>query len=203
MSQFRGQPRQQSVIIFDMDGTLTRPVLDFDAMRREIGIFDGSILESVLLMEPEERARAEAILDRHERVASESSELQPDAELIVHEMRSAGHPVVLMTRNSRTSLAAFQRRHAFEFDMTWTREDGPMKPSPEPVLLICRRFDADPREAVVIGDFHFDIMCGNAAGATTVLFLEPEMATPDWVGEAGHVIRRLLELRSILELPAG
>lgn len=184
-----------------MDGTLTRSVLDFDAIRREIGIEQGGILETLKTMPPEDRLRAEEILHRHERDAAEASVLQPDAEAVVRQIRAAGHPVALMTRNSRGSLAEFQRRHDFTFDLTWTREDGPMKPSPEPVHRICRHFNADAADAIAIGDFHFDIICGNAAGSRTVLFLEPEMATPEWANEATYVIRQLRDLLGILNLP--
>ena len=34
-------------VIFDLDGTLTEPVLDFDAMRAEIGLTGGTILEQL------------------------------------------------------------------------------------------------------------------------------------------------------------
>jgi len=37
-------------IIFDMDGTLTVPVLDFDRIRSEIGLPAGPILESLLAL---------------------------------------------------------------------------------------------------------------------------------------------------------
>lgn len=95
-------PRSTRVVIFDMDGTLTRPVLDFDRIREEIGLARGPILEAVLSMPPTDRARAESILSHHESAAAASSELQPYAEEVVERIRAAGHPTVLMTRNSRT-----------------------------------------------------------------------------------------------------
>ncbi len=54
-------------IIFDLDGTLTVPVLDFGAIREELGLTDEPILEAMARMDAADRARAEAVLDRHER----------------------------------------------------------------------------------------------------------------------------------------
>ena len=54
----------KSVIIFDLDGTLTKPVLDFDAIRAEIGGIEGPILEAMVDLSPEDRARAELIVAR-------------------------------------------------------------------------------------------------------------------------------------------
>ncbi len=194
MSTGRSIPVKCRVVIFDMDGTLVRSNLDFDRIRQEIGLPNGPILESMHAMTPDDRARTEAILARHEAKAAAASELQPGAADVVAAVRAAGIPAVLMTRNSPRSLATFRERHGIEFDMTWTRADGPMKPSPEPVIELCRRLDVDPRDAWVVGDFHFDILCGAAAGATTVLMLDGETERPEWADEADVVIRELNEL---------
>lgn len=189
----------RQAVIFDMDGTLTRPYLDFDTIKREIGI-DGLILETLLTMSPAERARAEEILHRHEAEAAERSELQPSAAEVVAAIRRHGLSTALMTRNSLRSVEVFQQRHGLCFDLVWTRESGAMKPSPEPVFAICQTLGVAPSQTWTIGDFHFDILCGAAAGATTVLLLDPEAERPAWADEADHVIRHLGELLPLLEL---
>lgn len=186
------------VVIFDMDGTLTRPNLDFDRMREEIGLEPGPVLEAVRAMLPEDRVVAEAILQRHEDEAAAVSELQPGAAEVVAAVRAAGLSPVLMTRNSRRSVDVVLRRHGLSFDMIRTREDGAIKPSPEPIFDICRRLDADARQSWSVGDFHYDILCGAAAGCTTVLLLTDEGARPDWAGQADHVIHDLRELLRLL-----
>ena len=186
------------VIIFDMDGTLTVPALDFDRMRAEIGITKGSLLEELETMSPAQRARAEEIVHRHEADAAASSILQPGAKDVVAAIRRFGFPVALMTRNSRVSVRAFQDRHGITFDLIRTREDGVCKPSPQPVHEICGTLGGKPSDAWVIGDFHYDILCGNAAGATTVLMWSETGPLPEWSGEANHVIRKLGELLSLL-----
>jgi len=187
-------PLHQQLVIFDMDGTLIRTTLDFDRIRHEIGLPPGPILESLEAMTPQQRREAEMILQRHEAEAAATSELQPGAESVVGAIRRAGMPIALMTRNSATSVEMMYRRHRLAFDLVWTRDDGPMKPAPEPVLAICRRFEVDPAACWVVGDYHFDILCGRAAGARTVLMLEPQRTRPPWADEADIVIRELTAL---------
>ncbi len=77
------------VVIFDMDGTLTRPCLDFDRIREEIGVSE-PILEAMQSMSQADLARSEAILERHEALAAANSELQPGAAEVVAAIRSDG-----------------------------------------------------------------------------------------------------------------
>lgn len=181
-----------------MDGTLTVPVLDFDRIREEIGLDSGPILEAMHDMSPEDRARTEAVLRRHEDAAAAASTLQSGAAEVVAAVRNHGAAAALMTRNSLRSATLFCERHGIAFDLVWTREDGPMKPSPEPVFEICRRLGVAPADSWVIGDFRYDILSGSAAGAKTVLFLAPDQARPDWADEADIVIRCLPDLLTCL-----
>jgi pyrophosphatase PpaX len=42
------------------------------------------------------------------------------------------------------------------------------KPEPDPVLEALSRLDAEPSDAVYVGDSPYDILAGNAAGVFTV-----------------------------------
>src|SRR5277367_6240230 len=77
-------------ILFDMDGTLTQPLLDFDQIRRDMGIGNGPILESIKKMNPAERTVAEQILFRHEDRAAEESELNPGCRELLQWVDQAG-----------------------------------------------------------------------------------------------------------------
>jgi len=191
-----------SLAIFDMDGTLTRPHLDFDAIRAEIGLPPGPILESVSVMPfgSAERERADAILHRHEDEAARASELQPGVHDVLDQLRRAGWRIALMTRNTRHATDIVCRKHELSFDHIRTREDGPTKPSPKPILDICRALDCRPADAWSIGDFHFDILCGHAAGTRTVLFWEFESPPPEWATLATHVITSIRSLPHIVGL---
>jgi len=197
------RPRQATAVIFDLDGTLTRPYFDFDAIRREIGLPTEPrtpVLEAMEKMTPPERARTEAILHRHEEQAARESELWDDTLDVLAAMRTAGHPLGLLTRNSRRSAERVIAKHGLRFDCVYTREDGPVKPSPEPVVAICRRLDAPARAAWVVGDYLFDLQAGHAAHATTVLMIG-DGPPPEFADQAHHVIRRLTELLGLLSIP--
>ena len=187
-------------VMFDMDGTLTRPYFDFDAIRREIGLPTEPrtpVLEAMERMTPPARARAQAILDRHEQAGAEASELQDGAREVVAALRGAGLPVGLLTRNCRRSVATVLARHDLTFDAVVAREDGPVKPSPESVLALCRRFGIAPTTVWCVGDYLFDLQAGHAAGATTVLMIG-NADPPDYADLANHVIRRLDQLLPLL-----
>jgi len=193
----------QSAIIFDFDGTLTKPYLNFDAIRDEIGV-EGPILEAMAAMNPTDRQRAEAILLRHEREAADNATLQEGAVKVVAACRAIGHPVAILTRNARAMVNLVLERHRITVDAMRTREDGAIKPSPEPVLSLCRQLQSDPRHSWMVGDYLFDVISGKQAGAKTVLMIG-DKPLPDYAPQADHVIRKLDELLPLIrvETPAG
>jgi len=194
--------RAAEAVIFDLDGTLTLPYLDFDVIRREIGLPvkpRTPVLEALEQMTPPERSRAEAIIHRHEKEAARASELQEDALDVLSAIRTHDIPLGLLTRNSRRSAQMVLDKHGMKFDWIYTREDGPIKPSPQPVLAICQHFSVPAQSAWVVGDYLFDLQAGNAAGATTVLMIG-NTSTPEFAHLADHVIRRLSELLTLLAI---
>lgn len=183
-------------VIFDMDGTITRPWLDFAKIRAEIGVGE-PILERMLEMpEGPDRRRAFDILARYEAEAVEASELNVGAHEVLRFLAERGIRTGLVTRNSRLSVRGIMDRHGISFDVVVTREDAPIKPSPEPLLLICRRLDVGPERAMMVGDFKFDVMAGQAAGMRTCLLTNG--GPPKFSIRSDHVIDRLTELIGIL-----
>jgi len=192
-------------MIFDLDGTLTRPYLDFDRIRDEIGLPNEPrtpVLEAMEAMTVEQRARAEAILERYETEAALASELHDGASEVLAALRRRSIPLGLLTRNSRRCARIVLERHGLHFDCIYAREDGPIKPSPEPVLEICRRFGVVPATAWVVGDYLFDLQAGRRAGVTTVLMLG-DSPPPAYADQAHHVVRHLHELLTIMAIEPG
>src|SRR5687767_13849872 len=110
-------------VIFDLDGTLTEPLLDFDAMRTEIGLLPGvPILEQLERAEPAARARGEAILRRHEDEAIERAVLSDGCRELLALLRARGVPHGILTRNTRQAVARFCERFDLPFDGVYTRE---------------------------------------------------------------------------------
>ncbi len=186
------------LVIFDMDGTLTRPALDFDRIRAEIGITSGTILEALESMLPDERPRAIAIIEAHERIAARDSELQDGVREVLEFLRRNDICVAIATRNSRQSVQTVLEKHDLVVDYAHSRDDGAVKPSPQPVLNICKYLSVAPEETWMVGDYEYDIQSGNSAGATTVLLIAGEVARP-CADQANHVIRSLRELMAVLD----
>lgn len=184
-------------VVFDLDGTLTEPYLDFDLIRREIGGVEGPILEALEGLSPEERRRAEAILERHEDEAATRSRLNPQAAEVVTALRRRGIRTAVLTRNSRKSLQTVLAKHNLTVDAVRTREDGANKPSPEPVIDLCRRLEVPPACTLVVGDYLFDLQAANAAGAVSVLLRNDHNG--DFEGHAHHTIRELGEVLRLVD----
>lgn len=55
------------------------------------------------------------------------------------------------------------------FNLVMGRRDGiPHKPSPEPLMLICKEINLDITETIMVGDTELDILCGKNAGSKTI-----------------------------------
>jgi HAD superfamily hydrolase (TIGR01509 family) len=154
-------------ILFDMDGTITRPTLDFDAIRSEIGI-TGPILEAVARMDEGSQKRANKILDRHEQRAAVESELNDGCRELLAEIAARNLPTAIITRNSRARIDIVLARHSLSFDVLICRDAAPPKPDRRAITTACGALGVLPSDTWMIGDGHHDIEAGNAAGAATI-----------------------------------
>src|SRR5436305_8971677 len=93
-----------AAILFDMDGTITEPMLDFPRIKREMGIGQKPILEALAEMPPRERETAEAVLHRHEEEAAANSALNPGCVELLNWLERHRVGVAVITRNSRLSV---------------------------------------------------------------------------------------------------
>jgi HAD superfamily hydrolase (TIGR01509 family) len=184
-------------ILFDMDGVVVRQRLDFPAVKREIfGDTHGLILERMAELPPSERARAEAILERHEAMAAAEAEPMDGILPFLQWMDARDLRRGLVTRNSRKSVDRVLARLCLRFDAVVTREDAPPKPAPEPVWLACRRMGLAPSEALFVGDFELDMLAGRRAGVPAVLLRGPAQNGSE---HADLIVDSLDELRTMLE----
>ena len=157
--------------IFDLDGTLTIPQLDFEVIRKEMGIAAGPILEELELLDDETAARARKVLEKHEEQAASTAVLQEGAREVLAELRRRKLPTAILTRNSRQSLDTILQLHRLEIDTSLSRDEAPVKPSPEAVLILCDKMGVAPVKTYVIGDYIFDIESARNAAAVSVLLL--------------------------------
>src|SRR5206468_1334418 len=105
-----------AAVLLDMDGTLTRPMLDFPRIKREMGIGQRPILEALGEMDEESRRIAEAVLHRHEEEAAVNSTLTEGCHEVLAWLKSHGIGTALITRNRRASVKTVCQRHGLSFD---------------------------------------------------------------------------------------
>jgi phosphoglycolate phosphatase-like HAD superfamily hydrolase len=177
-----------------MDGTLTEELLDFDLIRRDIGLpAEGGILEHLAGMPPPDRRRADAILDRHELAAADASVLHDGAAAVLDGLARRGVRTALLTRNSTACADRILGRHRLSLDWVATREHLPHKPHPDSILNITRRLGVDPRQTLMVGDYLYDLQAAAAAGVDSAL-LCVKPAWPAFAEQATHRVRRLTDL---------
>lgn len=171
------KPGNLRLIIFDMDGTITRPFLDFDAIKREIGAPpDMLVLEFLKGLKGEERERKFSILHQFEDDAAHNASIQPGASELLQELHSQGFILALLTRNSGKSVDIILKDHGFHFDHIFTRDNAPAKPDPSPINELLAKYRLEKQQAVIIGDFWMDILTGQAAGIRTILIPSGELS---------------------------
>lgn len=155
-------------ILFDMDGTLTEPMLDFPKIKAEMGIGSRPILEALAEMDETRRLEAEAVLLRHEERAAAESTLNPGCRELLNLLSDLNITTALITRNSRLSVETVLARHRLPMTLLISRDDGTFKPDPYPLRLACQKLCVAESQAWMVGDGQYDVEAGRAAGVRTV-----------------------------------
>ena len=187
-------------VIFDLDGTITQPYFDFDAIREEMGLDrdSGPVLESMEKMTSQQRQQAEEILHFHEQKAVTKSRLNVGTRETLSALRGAGIHIGILTRNKTTNAQAIARKHNLKFDAVIGREDGPVKPDAFGVLRICEQFGVKPAETLLVGDYLFDLLCAKAAGAVAVLLTSHNQAC-EFTEHADFCVENISRILQIIE----
>jgi HAD superfamily hydrolase (TIGR01509 family) len=188
--------------IFDMDGTLTIPAHDFDAIRRELGLSLGKpILEQLSELAAETAEPLYRRLDEIERDVALRARPQPGAQELLTRLRDRGMTLGILTRNSRLTALETLRRCGLEefFDArhVMSREGCALKPSGDGVKKLLELWRASPADAVMVGDYLFDIMAGREAGTTTV-FID-NLGREEYARQADRSVKSLHELLALID----
>ncbi|KAG2433471.1 hypothetical protein HYH02_012589 [Chlamydomonas schloesseri] len=205
-------------VVFDMDGTLLKPVIDFAEMRRRVGVTPemGDILDVINTWPEERRAQAYATIAEIEEQALKDMSVMPGAPELCAFLDRNGLPRGLITRNVRRSVHYFHEflgTQPFQpsiqpFQPAITREcEFPYKPSPAALQHIAQSWGVAASEVMMVGDsIKDDIVSGNRAGSLTC-YLDngggggPPAHTPDsFSGEQRptHVVSSLSDLQELI-----
>jgi HAD superfamily hydrolase (TIGR01509 family) len=181
--------------IFDLDGTLTVPAHDFDAMRQELRLPTGvGILEALAALDEATAAPKLARLLAWEREIAAAARIQPDARSLLDDLVGRGVRLGVLTRNTSPIACETLRVVGLDsyFDPAFVlgRDAVAHKPSPEGVLRLLGLWGAGPDDAVMVGDYVHDLRAGRAAGVATVL-VDRRGRGADWAEYADRVVDRL------------
>jgi len=209
-----GSPLRVDAVLFDFDGTLTRPgALDFAAIHEAVGCpRDSGLLEYLAqIPDPAERSRKEGILRAAEMEAAGRCRTNEGAGELVAFLRDRGIPMGIITRNSREAVdRAFANLPGIDpadFAVVVTR-DLPFDPKPLPdgVRFVAAHLGVDAGHLLMIGDHALDVEAGKRAGAPT-MFLRNDPTEAQADGGADLVVGTLAEalevIRYGLPLPVG
>ena len=156
-------------IIFDMDGTITKPYIDWKALRAEIGVPpDQMIMHYINTLEGEAKHTAEGILVRRENEAATHSELNDGVKELIAHLKEESLITALVTNNCRSSVQIVLEKHSLIFDVILSREDGETKPSEDLIVKALARMGLQSDEALLIGDGRLDIEASLKAGVLPV-----------------------------------
>jgi len=185
--------------LFDMDGTLTHAVHDFEAIKAQLGLPAGKpILESLAALPASDAEKKHQRLDEIEFEIAELATAQAGSTELLQTLVDQGCNIGIVTRNGKAiaqaTLKACGLDHFFPENNIIGRDCAAPKPEPDGVALLLNRWNANPADAVMIGDYLFDLVAGREAGTATVHFDVVDRGTwPDWTDYKIESLTELLD----------
>ncbi|KAG6613242.1 imidazoleglycerol-phosphate dehydratase [Phytophthora cinnamomi] len=103
--------------------------------------------------------------------------------------------MAVVTGRPRKDCVKFLRAHGVEdlFPVQICMEDGPPKPSPEPVLLALKALGVSAEHAAMVGDTVDDIIAGRKAGTLAYGVLTPQVFAKSVLEQTPAAIGKVLE----------
>ena len=160
--------------IFDLDGTLTVAVHDFKAIKVALGIPpQADILGYLDALPLEESALLHSRLDSMERELSAKTAAADGARELLAMLAEDDCVIGVLTRNThaiaRLTLQLTGLEDFFpEASYIIGRQEAAPKPDPAGALHLASLWNAVPDDIVLIGDYHYDLLCGRSIGAATI-----------------------------------
>lgn len=159
--------------IFDLDGTLTIPQHDFQAIKASLDMPpDADILAHLSKLSKQEAAEKQRVLDDIEADLAAAAEPAVGAVDLIRELASRGATMGVLTRNSKlnahTALANIGLDQYFDDCHVLGRDEAPPKPDPLGITSLLGNWRAAAAAALMVGDFLYDLQCARAAGVASV-----------------------------------
>ena len=186
-------------ILFDMDGTITRPNIDWKDLRARVGVPEGvPIMAHIDSLPRAEAETAEGVVREVEYEAARTAEASPGVCELFEYLDQQPLDLVLVTNNHRRAMHHIVDKLGLNFRFMLSREDATLKPAPDLMILALGKLGLDPSEVVCVGDGHYDASASAAAGIRYI-HLSPDRSAP----VEGPTIGSLGELLQYLEPGVG
>ena len=159
--------------IFDLDGTLTIAVHDFNAIREELGIPEGQPIIKTLESLPlkESRNKKKKLQEIEEKLALNASPA-PGVEKLLETLNSQNYLFGILTLNTRENawitLKALGLSEYFTKESVIGRWCAEPKPSPNGIKKLLNHWNVYANDALIVGDYLYDLQVGRAAEIATV-----------------------------------
>ncbi len=187
-------PSELVGVIFDMDGTLLKPVIDFADMRRRIYqiatndlgrvVTEGCVLEITNQLSPEGQALAHAAFVDIEQKAIEMMQFEEGLLELCQWLDEQNIRRAVLTRNVRNSVEAMHTRlreqHGISSFSPAVARDSlcakgnllPPKPHPDAIHHICEQWQCQVFQVIMVGDsVADDIVAATRAGCGASVLL--------------------------------
>jgi HAD superfamily hydrolase (TIGR01509 family) len=156
-------------VIFDMDGTITVPYINWQLLRDRIGATPGQSIMDYIEGLPEERSRwANAELLKTEMEAAQYAEANDGIIELIQSLLARGIRLSVVTNNHRAAMRTVLKRYDLQFDTALAREDGILKPAPDLIHKALTGMDLTAQEVVTVGDGRYDIEACERAGVRCI-----------------------------------
>lgn len=156
-----------------MDGTLTVSAHDFDHIRNELGLQpQAPILEALHAMPEEQSAPLWESLNELEFFYAGKASVMQGARELLQALSDSDRQLGILTRNTmpvvRHTLEACGLDHFFPPEHILDRDSCTPKPSSDGIDYLLRFWQASADDAVMVGDYLYDLEAGRGAGVATI-----------------------------------
>lgn len=183
-----------------MDGTLTEAVHDFPAIKKELGLpLDLDILHGISLMPEEDAKKTHEKLQEIEFKLAAIGRAAAGTMELLDALAANQCYLGILTRNNLINtletLRAANLKSYFPDMYIISRDHALPKPNPDGIHILLDKWKASPDDAVMVGDYLFDLEAGNRAGLQTI-YVDP---TGEFIfrEKASHCVKQLDEVLKI------
>ena len=206
------------LIIFDLDDTLVRSQIDYNAIRTKLSTFftDNpsssdlsfkpilALLKQISEDNPQNYEKAKLFIEENEREAVLNAQIMDGADDVPNILARYNAQGAIYTNNSAENMNLYLKKPGFEFlhqffFLTRTDVTEP-KPNPEGIIKILSKYNYIAKENVIfIGDSPLDAQAAHGAGIRFILYNSRNLSRDVFPEDIFGVINHWSELETLLK----